>query len=327
MDNTFMTTRRSFLGTSLAVGTGLLIPGGGFMRPLPLEASPLPTGQRALRLAHITDIHVQPERGAVAGMTSALRHVQQLDDPPQLIINGGDAVMDTLAADVARAELQWKLWHDVLRDECSLPLEHCIGNHDVWGWDKQHSGTTGKEAAWGKQRALDALGLSASYRSFDQAGWHFVVLDSIFPDAEDTYIGRLDDEQFAWLADDLAACDPKTPVVIISHIPILSVAYIEFFKESAAKPSRLRIIKHTDAKRMVDLFKRHPNVKLCISGHLHLLERLEYSGVTYICSGAVCGNWWKGDHATTDEGYSIIDLYENGSFAQQYVSYGWKPRS
>ncbi len=326
MKDTIMTTRRAFLGTSLALGTGLLIPGSGFVRPARLDAGDIPVGPRTLRLAHITDIHVQPARGAVEGMTAALRHVQALDDPPQLIINGGDAVMDTLASDVARTDLQWKLWHSVLREECSLPLEHCIGNHDVWGWDKQHSGTTGTEAGWGKQRALDELNLSKSYRSFDQAGWHFVVLDSVFPDAEDTYIARLDDEQFAWLADDLAACDANTPVVVVSHIPILSVAYIEFSRELAAKPSRRRGATHTDAKRIVDLFKKHPNVKLCISGHLHLLERLEYSGVTYICSGAVSGYWWKGDHATTDEGYSVIDLHENGSFAQHYVAYGWKPR-
>ncbi len=321
-----MPTRRAFLGTSLALGTGLLIPSGGFVRPLQLNAEDVSARQRALRLAHITDVHVQPERGAVEGMTTALHHVQGLDDPPQLLLNGGDAVMDTLAADAARTDLQWKLWHQVLQDECSLPLEHCIGNHDVWGWDKQPSGTTGSEDAWGKQRALDALNLKQRYRSFDKAGWHFVILDSIFPDAEDAYIARLDDEQFTWFADDLAQCDANTPVVVVSHIPILSVAYIEFSRELAAKPSRRRGAKHTDAKRIVDLFKQHPNVKLCISGHLHLLERLEYSGVTYICSGAVSGYWWKGDHATTDEGYSVIDLYKDGSFDQHYVAYGWKPR-
>lgn len=327
MQNDVQSTRRTFLGTSLAVGSGLLLPGSSLFQTRQAHAEEPSEKQRALRLAHITDIHVQPERGAVEGMTAALHHLQGLNDPPQLVINGGDAVMDTLATDVARTELQWKLWNRTLRDACSLPVEHCIGNHDVWGWDKLQSGTTGEEAAWGKQRALDALELPSRYRSFDRAGWHFVVLDSVFPDAEDTYIARLDDEQFAWLTDDLAQCDAETPVIVVSHIPILSVAYIEFANELAAKPSRRRGATHTDAKRIVDLFKQHPNVKLCLSGHLHLLERVEYSGMTYISSGAVSGYWWKGDHATTDEGYSVLDLYQDGSFDQQYVAYGWKPRS
>lgn len=320
------TTRRTFLGTSLAVGTGMLFSERGLLTPQPVVAAEATERKRALRLAHITDIHVQPERAAVQGMTAALHHLQELRDPPQLIINGGDAVMDSLATDVARTELQWKLWDRTLRDACSLPIEHCIGNHDVWGWDKEPSGTTGKEANWGKQRALDAYQIPERYRSFDKAGWHFVVLDSVFPDPEDTYIARLDEEQFAWLADDLAQCDPNTPIIIVSHIPILSVAYIEFAAALAAKPSRVRGAMHTDAKRLVDLFKQHPNVKLCISGHLHLFERIEYSGVTYLCSGAVSGYWWKGNHATTDEGYAVIDLYDDGSFDQQYVAYGWEPK-
>lgn len=326
MKSTHSSTRRTFLRTSLAMGAGGLFSGGGLTSTHPVSAAEAAEKQRALRLAHITDIHVQPERGAVEGMTAALQHLQELNDPPQLIINGGDAVMDTLATDTARTELQWKLWNNTLRDECSLPVEHCIGNHDVWGWDKKPSGTSGKEANWGKQRALDAYQLPKRYRSFDQNGWHFVVLDSVFPDQEDTYIACLDKEQFAWLVDDLTTCDPNKPVIIVSHIPILSVAYIEFAAELAAKPSRIRCAVHTDAKQIVDLLKQHPNVKLCISGHLHLFERLEYSGVTYLCNGAVSGYWWKGDHATTDEGYAVIDLYEDGSFDQQYISYGWQPK-
>ena len=73
-------------------------------------------------MAHITDIHVQPERGAVQGMAAALHHLQGLSDSPELVINSGDAVMDTLATDVARTDLQWKLWNQTLRDECSLPV-------------------------------------------------------------------------------------------------------------------------------------------------------------------------------------------------------------
>ena len=82
---------------------------------------------------------------------------------------------------------------------------------------------------------------------------------------------------------------------------------------------------HQDAQRIVSLFKRHANVKLCLSGHLHLTERIEYAGVTYVCGGAVSGNWWKGDHHGTEEGYAIVDLYDDGSFDWQYIDYNWTP--
>ena len=36
-----------------------------------------------------------------------------------------------------RVKGQWRVWNSVWRAECSLPVEHAIGNHDVWGWNKE----------------------------------------------------------------------------------------------------------------------------------------------------------------------------------------------
>lgn len=321
-------SRRSFLSTAGAVMVGAGIARGsahcGELEPIS-PSEPERRRKRALRLAHLTDVHVQPERGAADGMMAALRHVQSCNDPPRLILTGGDAIMDSLATDSERTALQWRIWNDVIRGECSLPVEHCIGNHDVWGWDREKSQTSGKERQWGKERALAALGLDRRYRSFDRAGWHIVVLDSIFPDQETVYQGRLDDEQFEWLENDLNKASKDSPIMIVSHIPILTVASIEFEDQLKDDPRRRRMTSHQDAKRIVDLFKTHPNVKLCLSGHLHLTERIEYAGVTYVCSGAVCGNWWKGRHHGTEEGYALVDLYDDGSFDWHYVDYGWQP--
>ncbi len=81
---------------------------------------------------------------------------------------------------------------------------------------------------------------------------------------------------------------------------------------------------HTDVARLRELFWKHPNVKLCLSGHLHLRERVEYNGVTYLCNGAVSGGWWKGDHQQTKAGYAVIDLFADGTFEDQYLPYGWQ---
>lgn len=303
--------------------------------PLPLAraadevAGPAAGRKRAVRFAHLTDVHVQPERGAADGLAACLRHAQGLKDKPEFILTGGDAVMDVFNCGPDRAKAQADVWHRVWKAENSLPVEHCIGNHDVWGWANKGHLTTGDEPNWGKQWALDLYGLNQRYRSFDKAGWHFVVLDSVFPtpDGKDTkYTAKLDDEQFAWLEKDLAAVPAATPVLVVTHIPILCVC--AFFDGDNAKTGDWVVPgawMHVDAKRIRTLFDKHPNVKLCLSGHEHLWDRVQYNDVTYVCNGAVCGNWWKGPYHQTFEGYGVVDLYADGTFDVQYLNYGWKP--
>ena len=80
---------------------------------------------------------------------------------------------------------------------------------------------------------------------------------------------------------------------------------------------------HIDARKLKDLFFQYANVKLCISGHIHLLDRVDYNNITYLCNGAVCGKWWRGNYQENPPGYALIDLYDDGSFAHQYIAYGW----
>lgn len=284
---------------------------------------------RSLRLAHLTDIHVQTELAADQGFAACLKHVQALADRPELILTGGDSIMDSFAQPRARTATQWNTWHQALDAHCGLPVESCIGNHDIWGWDKVASKTTGDEPLHGKKRAIEALKLSGRYRSFDKAGWHFVVLDSTQPGAKPgSYTAYLDDEQFDWLGKDLAAVKAGTPVLVMSHIPILSAA--AFFDGENAKSGDWRVPgawMHIDAAKIKDLFAKHPNVKVCLSGHLHLVDRVDYNGVTYLCDGAVCGGWWKGNYHECAPGYAVLDLYPDGSFERQYVTYGWEPKS
>src|SRR5689334_981868 len=58
--------------------------------------------KRLLRVAHLTDMHVEPERRAGEGWASCLRHVRELKDKPDLIITGGDHVFDSFEADETR---------------------------------------------------------------------------------------------------------------------------------------------------------------------------------------------------------------------------------
>lgn len=283
--------------------------------------------KRVLRIAHLTDIHVQPERAADQGMIACLRHVQNQADKPDVIFNGGDSIMDSLGADRSRTALQWKLWRNILAQECSLPVEHCIGNHDVWGWNRKKSGVTGNEPLYGKRWAMEAFGLSSRFRSFDRAGWHFIFLDSTYPHEETVYTARLDEEQFEWLAADLGSVEKGTPVLVFSHIPILcACVFFDGDNEETGNWVVPGAWMHIDARRIKDLFLKHPEVRLALSGHVHLQDRLEYNGVTYLCNGAVCGAWWKGPYQECQPGYGLVNLYSDGSFDAEYVAYGWKAK-
>lgn len=280
--------------------------------------------KRSIRIAHLTDIHVQPERKADEGLIACLRHVQSHADKPELILTGGDSVMDSFEADDARTRLQWDLWHRYFKSECSLPIKSAIGNHDIWGWNKKRSKTTGDEANHGKKRAIEMLRLDQRYYSFDRAGWRFLVLDSTQPHGEHGYRAFLDEEQFDWLASELQSTNERTPVAVLSHIPIISASAILWSKKDSRGDFTISgSLVHQDGIKIKDLFAKHKNVKLCLSGHLHHQDRVDYNGVTYLCNGAVSGNWWKGRHKDCDEGYAIIDLFDDGAFEHQYVTYGW----
>lgn len=329
--------RRSFLAAGVAsiaaaeLSTHAAPPSAPTAAP---AAPPRPPGRsRTLRFAHFTDVHVQPERAAAQGLAAALRHAQSIDDPAQFIVTGGDLVMDAFEADEARARLQWDLFTNVLRSECSLPVDHCLGNHDFWGGHKRNSRTRGDESRWGTGWAREALGLAADHHAFERGGWKFVVLDSVRADAVagkgDGYTAHLDEAQFAWLTQQLASTPAATPVVVVSHVPLLTVTVAA----SDAKRSKNNAVTipgdlmHSDTARVAALWRQHPNVKLCLSGHIHQIDRVEYRGVTYICDGAVSGAWWKGPNAGFPEGYGLVDLFDDGTFDWRYVPYGWVARA
>jgi 3',5'-cyclic-AMP phosphodiesterase len=327
-----MLTRRSFVQAGLAgVATGALV--SSSRKAVAADSS---TAGRPFRIAHLTDIHVQPELESAKGLASCFAHVQSLaergDAPVDLIVTGGDTIMDCMEADHARTQTQWDLWKKVKADACSLEVKSVVGNHDVWGWTKAKAKTKGDEPRYGKQWACEQFGRPLPYESFDRGGWHIVLLDSVFPH-QDGYIGKLDDAQWDWLEKDLATVPATTPVVLVSHIPILSVHPLASATAGDAgkdgKPSFALSggLVHVDHPRFQQLFAKHANVKACLSGHLHIVERIEFGGVSYLCNGAVSAGWWKGQHRGTDFGYAVVDLHGDGTVESRYVPYGWTARA
>jgi len=269
-----------------------------------------------LRVAHLTDVHLKNEFDAPKRYEKCLVHVQNQRPAVNFIINGGDVVFDMNKENLETISAQWKLTHAVIRNTSSLPMHYCLGNHDIW-WYENNKG----QSIYGKKYALEQLKLDKLYYSFINNGWKFILLDSVHLDIDGTwYIGKLGDEQFDWLEKELASTPSSVPVLIMSHIPILT-ALLMIQDNVVNRWEMLGGDMHTDTAKIINLFYKHHNVKLCVSGHLHMRDKVVYNNVTYLCNGAVSGAWWKGNRRETAPGYGIIDLYADGSFDEKYINY------
>lgn len=290
---------------------------GGLLFTQPLIDSQWQSENKpVLRVAHITDVHLKNEFEAPAKFVKCLHHLQRQTPKVDLILNGGDIVFDMNKENIDTIDAQWKLFNHIMKSENNIPVKYCLGNHDIW-WNENNKG----QAVYGKQYSLDQLHLPKPYYSFEKSGWKFIILDSVHLDIDDTwYIGKLGQEQFSWLENELKNTDVNTPVLVMSHIPILT-ATLMIEDDIVNKWQMLGGDMHTDTSRIISLFYKHPNVKLCLSGHIHLRDKVQYNNVTYICNGAVSGAWWKGNRRETAPGYGIIDLFGDGSFQERYVNY------
>jgi Icc protein len=298
--------RRTLIKSVGALGLAASLPNGNLFA----AAKPV------LRIAHLTDVHLKNDFGAPGKYIKCLHHVQQQSPKVDLILNGGDVVFDMNKENLSTINEQWKLTHTIHKAECNLPIKYCLGNHDVW-WNENSKDSP----FYGKEYSMNQLQLSKPYYSFQQGAWKFIVLDSVHLDIDQTwYIGKLGDEQFDWLKKELATTDKNTPILILSHIPILT-ATLMIEDDIVNKWTMLGGDMHTDTSKIIKLFYKHPNVKICLSGHIHMRDKVEYNNVTYICNGAVSGTWWKGNRRETAPGYGLIDLFPDGTFKERYVNY------
>lgn len=290
--------------------------GGLLLLPSISTAVTVAEQKPVLRVAHITDIHLKNDFGAPQKFSKCLHHLQQQSPKVNLVLNGGDMVFDMNKENISTINDQWKLFMDTVKNESNIQTQYCLGNHDIW-WNENSKG----DAFYGKKYAMDKLQLAKPYYSFLKAGWKFIVLDSTHLDIDNTwYIGKLGEEQFNWLSEELKATPKETPVLVMSHIPILT-ALLMIEDDIVNKWTMLGGDMHTDTAKIINLFYQYPNVKLCLSGHLHMRDKVVYNGVTYLCNGAVSGAWWKGNRRETAPGYGLIDLFADGTFEESYVNY------
>ena len=157
-----------------------------------------------------------------------------------------------------------KLW-----DQFPGPRYHTLGNHDM---DRMS-----------KAEAVKLLGMPAPYYSFDQGGFHFVVLDTNtlnldgeavdydcgnyyrYPDKQDW----LSQAQLDWLKGDLSATEKRT--ILFSHQYLGDPAF-----GSPNAPALAEIIENAKGK------DGSRKVIACMSGHHHTDGVKIRNGVYYI---------------------------------------------
>jgi 3',5'-cyclic-AMP phosphodiesterase len=282
------------------------------------------TAGKTLRAGHITDVHIKKELNAPQGVAQLFAHMfGQKDWQPDLVLNTGDTVFAVDGnTSGAKAAEQIELWKKA-REACNVPIYSCLGNHDVWGGNVP----TAELPLSSKGFALmtGVLGMPAPYYSFDMGAWHFISLNSM---ANWPNYGTLTPEHLAWLKEDLAKTPKDRPVCVLSHMPILSVTGMTYGEEARKANGNLvpGVWMHTDCFAITEVFRKHPNVKLCLSGHMHTCDRCEYRGVWYICGGAASGAWWNGAEYGFPPMYGQLNLHEDGSFQYNFTDYNWPTR-
>jgi 3',5'-cyclic AMP phosphodiesterase CpdA len=270
-------------------------------------------GEEGFTLAFLPDIHLQPELKALEAFDKAIQSVNELK--PDLVLTGGDLIMDALEVPFERADQLFGLYRDKIKG-FKMKVYHTIGNHDIFGWYKE-SGVDQGHQSFGKK--LYEAQVAERYYSFNHKNWHFIILDSVQRSEEGGYIGKIDRQQIDWIRTDLQKIRPETPIVISTHIPFVTVNVQ--LRKGALEPVRPSTL-ITNGNEVLDLFRDY-NLKLVLQGHLHCYEEIRANGVTFITGGAVSAGWWEGPYNGLEEGYVSLKLLPDRIVAR-YVDYGWQ---
>ncbi len=261
----------------------------------------------------MTDIHLEPGRRAPEGFKKAIDVANRMD--ADFVLTGGDMIADALEASLGRSDSCYRLYTNMMK-EIKVPVYNTIGNHELCGLYRSSGvDTTHPDYYDGMYKRY----FGNPYYSFDHKGWHFIVLESII-DAGNNYKGYIDSTQVEWLKRDLEKIDRTAPVVVSTHIPLLTT-YGQISKGATApNDEELVVVNALDILNMLAEY----NIKLILQGHVHLIEYIYLQQkVHFLVGGAVSAKWWLGPLRGMEEGFMYIQLH-NGDVKWEYIDYGWE---
>ncbi len=202
-----------------------------------------------MKFVVLSDLHLGPAGAAVNGLDPAARLAAAVT-----AINRDHANADFVAIAGDLADLGEAAAYEVLRDTLApltVPCHITLGNHD-------------RAEAFLSVFGPDLAHLEAKVsRVIDLDGYRVILLDTTTPG---THAGALCDGRRDWLAARLdEALDRPVIVVMHHHANVLSLPVDE--------------IPLADGGGFARLLKRHPDVRMVISGHVHLTTSGVWHGV------------------------------------------------
>ena len=251
---------------------------------------------------HFSDFHLLPRRGDLRDEGDPYRKVEkiievarEMDLNPSFSIITGDLAQDGAAAG-------YKLVKEYISEIEALggPVFPAVGNVD--GRENFRRMLLGEKGVDGGKPC---------YYSRIIGGLKVVILDSQTPGS---HKGSLDEEQLAWLEEEIRDCDK--PSIIALHHPIFRLPY-PMSPESASK-----IFDSEQARRFREIISE-ADVLAVLCGHLHHSLVTSSEGVQYAIGGSAQSEMSikEGYYNLYDAyGFNVI-MYHNGVLAVRPIVY------
>ncbi|MEL6977019.1 MAG: hypothetical protein AAGL29_16795 [Bacteroidota bacterium] len=179
------------------------------------------------------------------------------------------------------------------------PRYHCIGNHDVDSIRKEQFLANIENTGISEQK---------SYYSFNNKGFHFVVLDAnydrngvnhFFKEGADWQDTNITPEQMAWLQNDLA--QNSYPVLVFCHHPLF-----EYFRDG----HKYHVNNYKDIQEILEKDQRTIAV---FQGHVHEERFKEINGIHYITQLGMVD--YQG---ISNNSFAMVEIQENKIIVEGY---------
>jgi 3',5'-cyclic AMP phosphodiesterase CpdA len=268
------------------------------------EAVDKPSAE-SFSFAFITDLHLNnhhPESFEAFKQAVDTAHSRNID----FIITGGDNVdVDAMGSErIDEARALFQKYKETI-EQTGADVKLTIGNHDRY-W---HHGNP--EENYGSELFKEFFG--DTYYAWDYKGVRFIHLNTAEV-CEGNYC--ISEKQKQWFQQTLDQTPKNQPLVIIAHVPFLSLYY----------PALDGHYTHTDVfngfKDVWNMFSEH-NVQLVLQGHMHLFEEINVLNTQFLTGGALSANWWGGSYHGTEEGFVILN-WDGTEISWEYVDIGWE---
>ena len=237
---------------------------------------------------HATDMHMVIDK-AWECLEAFVEQIGQMNPMPAFVVNTGDTAPGSLQIPSDPDELRgvYKRYAEIMK-KLPVPLYNVMGNHDTTGSPRPI-----ETIGWGKELFEEYFG--PRYQSFDWEGWHFVGLDQFIwkrKTADEpgkpgySMTGDIDDEQLAWLKDDLKKCSPGQTVLIMVHHRL---------PDHVVSMEKIKSVLRDDL-RYVEL-----------AGCDHQSSFHAGDNWESYTTGSFCGAWWAGPCIDlTERGYALF---------------------